>query len=164
METSIDKTKREIANHLTTNQWLYQYSVFFDVSDMDHNTAKVLAIEWFDRFDDIKFRDYLRKTSDTAILFVIRTTLIRNRSDNKRFRQVYLTLYCNHILDLDEVVYNYIDNDEAIINVIHRKVKPNKLITTASTIKNQDLHNLDFLQGKKRYSLINKKLLIKHDV
>src|SRR5699024_12679385 len=123
---------------------------------MEHKTAKVLAIEWFDRFDDIKFRDYLRKTSDTAILFVIRTTLIRNRSDNKRFRQVYLTLYCNHLLDLDDVIYNYMDNDEAIINVIYRKVKPNKIITTASAIKNQNLHNLDFLQGKKRYSLINK--------
>lgn len=55
------------------------------------------------------------------------------------------------------------DNDEAIINVIYRKVKPNKIITTASAIKNQNLHNLDFLQGKKRYSLINKKLLIKLD-
>lgn len=164
MESSTDKTKREIINLLTNYQWQYQYSIFFDVRDTDYDEAKALAIQWFDSFDDIKFRDYLRKTSNTAILFMIRTTLIRNRSDNERFKQVYLTLYCNHLLNLDDVIYNYIDNDEATINVIHKKVKPEKITTTISAIKNQKLHNLDFLEGKKRYSLINRKLLIKLDV
>lgn len=160
MESSTDKTKREIINLLTKYQWQYQYSIFFDVRDTDYDEAKVLAIEWFDSFDDIKFRDYLRKTSDTAILFLIRTTLIKNRTDNKRFKQVYLTLYCNHPLNLDEVIYKYIDNDEATINVIKRKVKPEKVASTVSAIKKQKLHDLEFLGNKKRYSLINKKLLV----
>ncbi len=160
METSTDRTKREITNHLTTNQWLYQYSVFFDVRDMDYKTAKVAATEWFDSFDDIKFRDYLRKTSGTAILFVIRTNLVRNRPDNKRFKQLYLTLYCNQQLHLDDVIYKYLDSDEDTINVIFRKVKAGKIDSTVIAIKNQKLHDLEFLGNKKRYSLINKKLLV----
>lgn len=161
METSTDKTKREITNYLTTNQWLYQYSVFFDVSYLEHDRAKVVALEWFNSFDDIKFRDYLRKTSDTAILFIIRTHLIRNRIDNKRFKQVYLTLFCNEALYLDDVIYNYFDSDEVIgINVVFRNVKAEKIASTVSAIKNQKLHDLSFLVGKKRYSLINKKLLV----
>lgn len=135
-------------------------SVFFDVRDMDYKTAKVAATEWFDSFDDIKFRDYLRKTSDTAILFMIRTTLIKNRLDNKRFKQVYLTLFCNQQLQLDDVIYNYLDSDEDIINVVFRKVTAEKIASTVRAIKSQKLHDLEFLGNKKRYSLINKKLLI----
>lgn len=160
METSTDKTKREIINLLTKYQWQYQYSVFFDVRDMDYKTAKVAATEWFDSFDDIKFRDYLRKTSDTAILFMIRTHLIKNRTDNKRFKQVYLTLYCNQQLHLDDVICNYINSDEDTINVVFRKVTAEKIDSTVSAIKNQKLHDIEFLGNKKRYSLINKKLLV----
>ena len=163
MESSEDKTKREITNLLTNYQWQYQYSIFFDIRDTDYDEAKVLAIAWLDSFDDIKFRDYLRKTSDTAILFIIRTTLIKNRTDNKRFKQIYLTLYCNQQLHLDDVIYNYLDSDEDTINVIFRKVSDYKIHTTATTIKNQKLHDLSFLVGKKRYSLINKKLLVKYE-
>jgi len=160
LESSEDKTKREITNLLTNYQWQYQYSIFFDVRGTVYDEAKVLAIAWLDSFDDIKFRDYLRKTSDTAILFMIRTTLIKNRTDNKRFKQVYLTLYCNQQLYLDDVIYNYLDSDEDTINVVFRKVKAGKIDSTVSAIKNQKLHDLEFLGNKKRYSLINKKLLI----
>lgn len=160
MESSKDKTKREIINLLTNHQWQYQYSIFFDVRDTDYEEAKVLAVEWFNSFNDIKFRDYLRKTSDTAILFMIRTTIIKNRADNKRFKQVYLTLYCNQQLYLDDVIYNYLDSDGDTINVVFRKVKAEKIASTVSAIKNQKLHDLEFLGNKKRYSLINKKLLV----
>lgn len=161
MELSTDKTKREIINLLTNYQWLYQHSIFFDVSDKDHDTAKRLAINWLDSFDDIKFRDYLRKTSDTAILFMIRTGFIKNRLDKKNIKQVYITMYCNDQLSLDDVVYKYLDSDgTASINVICRKVKDCKMASTATAIKNQKLHDLSFLDGKRRYSLINRKLLI----
>ncbi len=161
MESSKDKTKREITNLLTNYQWQYQYSIFFDVSDKDKDTAKRLAVEWFDSFNDIKFRDYLRKTSDTAVLFMLRTGFIRNRTDKKTIKQVYITLYCNDKLSLDGVIYNYYKTEEVVgINVMSRKVNDYKINTTATAIKNQKLHDLGFLGGKKRYSLINKKLLI----
>lgn len=163
MESSTDKTKRKIINLLTNYQWQYQYSIFFDVSYADSDTAKRLAVEWFDSFDDIKFRDYLRKTSDTAVLYVIRTGFIRNRLDKKTIKQVYITLYCNDKLSLDDVIYNYYDTDKTIgINIVSRKVTDYKINTTATTIKNQKLHDLAFLGNKKRYSLINKKLLKNH--
>lgn len=161
MELSADKTKREIVNLLTKNRWAYQYSIFFDVSDKDSDTAKRLAVTWFDSFNDIKFRDYLRKTSNTAILFVIRTGFIRNRLDRKTIKQIYITLYCNDKLSLDDVIYNYYKTEEVVgINVMSRKVNDYKINTTATAIKNQKLHDLDFLGDKKRYSVINRKLLI----
>jgi hypothetical protein len=161
VELSADKTKREIVNLLTNYQWQYQYSIFFDVSDKDSDTAKRLAIEWFDSFNDIKFRDYLRKTSKTALLFMIRTGFIRNRLDKKTIKQVYITLYCNNKLSLDDVIYNYYDTDEVVgINVMSRKVTDYKINTTVTAIKSQKLHDLSMLSGKKRHSLINKKLLI----
>lgn len=160
MESSTDKTKRQIINLLTSYQWQYQYSIFFDVSDEDSDTAKRLAVTWFDSFNDIKFRDYLRKTSNTAILFVMRTGFIRNRLDRKTIKQVYITLYCNDKLSLDDVIYNYYKTEEVVgINVMSRKVNDYKINTTATAIKNQKLHDLDFLGGKKRYSVINRKSL-----
>ena len=161
MEHSEDKTKRELIKLLTNQQWKYQYSIFFDVSSFDVDTAKDLAISWLDDFNDIKFRDYLRKVSDTAILFVIRTGLIRNRFDKKVFKQVYITMYCNKHINLDDVVSRYYTGSyDSSINVMSRKVTESKLNRTISTLNNQRLHDLSFLSNKKRYSLINRKLLI----
>ena len=161
MESSTDKTKRKIINLLTNYQWQYQYSIFFDVSYADSDTAKRLAVEWFDSFDDIKFRDYLRKTSDTAVLFIIRTGFIKNRDDKKTIRQVYITMYCNTEINL---AYYLESKGEDNLNVIKRKLKPWRIPSAVETIKKQKLHDLAFLGNKKRYSLINKKLLIKLDV
>ena len=71
LELSKDKTKRNIINLLTDYEWLYQYSIFCDVSDLDCEKAKILAVEWIHNFNDIKFRDYLRKVNNTAILFTL---------------------------------------------------------------------------------------------
>lgn len=158
MELSTDKTKRELINLLTNYAWSYQYSVFFDVSHMDNDQAKAKAVNWLDDFDDIKLRDYLRKTSNTAILFVIRTALIKNRLDNKRFKQVYLTMYCNSQLNLEGYLNSKIEGN---LNVMKREINAVKMATTVNAIKNQKLHDLAFLGSKKRYSLINKKLLLK---
>ena len=156
METSEDKTKREITNLLTNNEWKYQYSIFCDVSHLAHDRAKVVALEWFNDFDDIKLRDYLRKTSDTAVLFIIRTGFIRNRDDKKTIRQVYITMFCNTEINL---AYYLESKGEDSLNVIKRKLKPWRIPRAVETIKKQKLHDLAFLGNKKRYSLINKKLL-----
>lgn len=161
MELSSDKTKREITNLLTHNEWKYQYSIFCDVRYLAHERAKVIALEWFNDFDDIKLRDYLRKTSDTAVLFIIRTGFMRNRPDKKTVKQIYLTMYCNTEINL---AYYLESKGECNLNVIKRKLKPWRIPRTVATIKKQKLHNLEFLGNKKRYSLINKKLLIKLDV
>lgn len=156
MELSSDKTKREITNLLTNNEWKYQYSIFCDVSYLAHERAKVVALEWFNDFDDLKLRDYLRKTSDTAVLFIIRTGFIRERHDRKTVKQVYLTMYCNTKINLA----HYLESKgESNLNVIDRKLKPWRIPKAVKTIKKQKLHDLEFLGNKKRYSLINKKLL-----
>lgn len=61
MENSEDKTVRHIVNYLTNYDWLYQYSIFVDVNDLDVKEAKEVAKNWLLKFDDKKFRDYLRK-------------------------------------------------------------------------------------------------------
>ena len=38
---------------LTDYEWLYQYSIFCDVNDLDYEKAKTLAVEWVNHFDDI---------------------------------------------------------------------------------------------------------------
>lgn len=159
MESSTDKTKRKIINLLTNYQWQYQYSIFFDVSYLAHDRAKVVALEWFNDFDDIKLRDYLRKTSDTAVLFIIRTGFIKNRDDKKTIRQVYITMYCNTEINL---AYYLESKGEDNLNVIKRKLKPWRIPRAVETIKKQKLHDLVFLGNKNRYSLINKKLLKNH--
>ena len=161
MESSADKTKREMSNLLTNYQWAYQYSIFFDVSYLAYDKARVASLEWFNEFNDIKLRDYLRKTSDTAVLFIIRTGFIRNRNDKKKIRQVYLTIFCNTEINL---AYYLERKGEDNLNVIKRKLKPWRIASAVETIKKQNLHNLEFLGNKKRYSLINKKLLVKLDV
>lgn len=159
MELSSDKTKREITNLLTNNEWKYQYSIFCDVSYLAHERAKVVALEWFNDFDDIKLRDYLRKTSDTAVLFIIRTGFIRNREDKKTIRQIYITMYCNTETNL---AYYLESKGEDNLNVIKRKLTPWRIPRAVEAIKKQKLHDLAFLGNKKRYSLINKKLLRNH--
>lgn len=160
LELSESKTKRKMIDLLSNYQWLYQYSIYCDVHNLDYEEAKIVAMSWIKDFDDKKLRDYLRKTSETAILFIVRASTIRNRSDRKFVRQIYLTMYCNESLNLDNCerygVYP--------LNVQHRRVREWKMVSTCNAIQRQALHNLDSLNGKKRYTVINRRLLIPKEI
>ena len=148
---------------LLNYDWLYQYSIFCDVNDLDYEKAKVLAVDWIHNFDDGKLRDYLRKTTNTAILFIIRVGLIRNRLDKKRVKQVYITMYCNEKLNLancKNYLVNYEQGEIPSLNIINKKVSSWQIEKTTNTLRKQALHNLDFLGNKKRYSVINRKYLV----
>lgn len=163
MELSKDKTKRNMINLLTDYEWLYQYSIFCDVSDLDYEKAKILAVEWIHNFNDIKFRDYLRKVNDTAILFILRVGLIRNRLDNKRIKQVYITMYANDKIKINNVesyLVGYEEGEIPSLNIMNKKVSSWQVEKTTNTLRKQALHNLDFLGDKKRYSVINRKHLV----
>lgn len=160
MELSKDKTKRKIIDLLSNNQWLYQCSIFCDVSSLEYEQAKEIAVSWIHDFDDRKFRDYLRNTSDTAILFIVRAGLIRNRSDNKRIKQIYITMYCNELLNLEHRHNYFKDGEGVILNEMSRKVKDGAIDRTCKTLRKQALHDLSSLGKKDRYSVINKKLLV----
>ena len=87
--------------------------------------AKTLAVEWVNHFDDIKFRDYLRKVNNTAILFILRVALIKNRLDNKRIKQVYITMYCNDELNINNVesyIVGYEQGEIPSLNIMNKKV------------------------------------------
>lgn len=62
LESSEDKTKRKMIDLLSNYQWLYQYSIFCDVHDLEYEEARDVAMSWIHDFDDKKLRDYLRKT------------------------------------------------------------------------------------------------------
>lgn len=156
MERSVDKTKRKMINLLSNNQWKYQYSIFCDVQDLDYEDAKDAAIAWIHDFNHKKLRDGLRKVCNTAILFIVRTHFIRNRPDRRRVKQIYLTIFCNEILNLD-ICQRYTSYP---LNVVHRKVSEWKITTTCNALQTQALHDLSSLNGMKRYSVINSSLLI----
>lgn len=156
VESSENKTKRKMIDLLFNYQWSYQYSIYCDVHNLEYEEAKVVAMSWINDFDDKKLRDYLRKTSETAILFIVRAGTIRNRSDRKLVKQIYLTMFCNADLNLDNCErYGLYP-----LNFQRRKVHEWKIRTTCNAIQRQALHNLDSLNGKKRYTIINKGLLI----
>ena len=150
-------------NLLTDYEWLYQYSIFCDVSNLDYEKAKILAVEWIHNFDDIKFRDYLRKVNNTAILFILRVALIRNRLDNKRIKQVYITMYANDKIKINNVgsyLVGYAQGEIPSLNIMNKKVNGWQIERTTNTLRKQALHNLGFLGDKKRYSVINRKHLV----
>lgn len=150
-------------NLLTDYDWSYQYSIFCDVSNLDYDKAKVLAVEWVHNFDDIKFREYLRKVNNTAILFIFRVALIRNRLDNKRIKQVYITMYANDKIKINNVesyLVGYEEGEIPSLNIMNKKVSSWQVEKTTNTLRKQALHNLDFLGNKKRYSIINRKYLV----
>lgn len=159
LESSQSKTKRNMIALLSNYQWSYQYSIFCDVSDLEYEQAKDVAMSWIHDFDDLKLRDYLRKTSNTAILFSVRVHMIRGRDDKKRFPQIYLTMYCNDSLNLSGCV-NYFKNTIYPLNFMDRRLSERKLLKTCNSIKRQALHDISSLDGKHRISIINRKLLI----
>lgn len=159
MERSADKTKRKMIDLLSNYQWSYQYSIFCDVHSLEYEQAKDVAMLWMHNFNDKKLRDYLRKTSETAILFIVRAHTIRNRADKKPVKQIYLTMYCNKLLNLENCE-RYFENDSYPLNVMHKKISKWKIGTTCNALMRQALHNLDSLGEKKRYTVINSKLLI----
>lgn len=160
LESSQSKTKRKMIDLLSNYQWSYQYSIYCDVHNLNYEEAKIVAMSWIQDFDDKKLRDYLRKTSETAILFIVRASTIRNRSDRKFVRQIYLTMYCNEALNLDNCERYGVHP----LNVQSRRVHEGKMASTCNAIKRQALHNLDSLNGKKRYTVINKGLLIPKEI
>jgi len=159
LESSESKTKRNMIALLSNYQWSYQYSIFCDVNDLEWEQAKDVAMSWIHDFDDLKFRDYLRKTSSTAILFNIRVHVVKGRADKKRFPQIFLTMYCNDSLSLSDCE-NYFGNDAYPLNVMHKRLSKWKIRSTCDAIRTQALHNISSLDGKHRISIINRKLLI----
>lgn len=159
LESSESKTKRNMIDLLSNYQWSYQYSIFCDVNDLEWEQAKDIAMSWIHDFDDLKFRDYLRKTSNTAILFNIRVHMVKGREDKKRFPQIFLTMYCNSSLNLSGCE-NYFKNATYPLNFMHKRLSKWKIRTTCEAIRTQALHNISSLEGKDRISIINRKLLI----
>jgi hypothetical protein len=157
MENSEDKTVRHIVNYLTNYDWLYQYSIFVDVNDLDVEEAKDVAKNWLLKFDDKKFRDYLRKkkgNEDVAMMYVLRKHLHKNHSSKKSFQQFYITIYSSdEIKGIDHIQFYY---SVFPLNTLGRKVTDKKIKSTCTSLKNQKLHDLSLLGGKKRYTIINK--------
>ncbi|MFW2171761.1 hypothetical protein ACG93W_18245 [Acinetobacter baumannii] len=156
MESSNDKTVRKMINYLSNYEWMYQYSMFVDVLSFELEEAKNVAKNWLLKFDDKKFRDYLRKkkgNEDVAMMYVIRKTIHKNHPSKKSFQQFYITMYSsNEIHGLDHA-QSYSDFP---LNTLDRKVTDKKIKSTCSALKNQKLHDLSLLGGKKRYTIINK--------
>lgn len=144
--------------YLSNYEWLYQYSIFVDVVPLELDDAKEVAKTWLLTFDDLKFRDYLRKmNSDVAMMYVLRKTTHKNHPSGKRFQQYYITIFTTDILDGLDNISRYASYP---CNVINRKVKATKIESTCNALKKQALYDLSSLGEKKRYSIINRSKLI----
>lgn len=169
MELSSDKTARNLVYNLSEYQWMYQYSIFIDLNDVEIDIAKEIALSWLDIFDDSKFRDYLRKVNNqVAILYITRKHIHKTHPSNKRFPQFYITLYTTKRINGVDKSSNYIDfnrlkenNCRIKTNYLLRKITLNKIQSTCHAIKKQALHDLSLLGHKKRFTIINRKHLIK---
>ena len=160
MESSADKTKRKLIKLIEDHAWKYQTSIFVDVLPLELEEAKVVAVEWLKAFDDVKFRDYLRKKHrDTAMIYMLRKTQHRKHESGKSFQQVYVTIFSNTMIDCTrEKVNEYVANYD--LNIISRKLTSAKIESTCRALRNQGLHNLSNLGDKKRYSVLNKRKCI----
>ncbi len=158
MESSEDKTVRKMIYYLSNYEWLYQYSIFVDVVPLELDDAKEVAKTWLLTFDDLKFRDYLRKmNSDVAMMYVLRKTTHKNHPSGKRFQQYYITIFTTDSLSgIDKVNY-YVDYS---CNVLNRSVTCRKIESTCNALRKQNLHDLSSLGNKKRYSILNKSKLV----
>lgn len=163
MELIKDKTIKNLVYNLSEYQWLYQYSIFIDVNNLDIDVAKIVALSWLDNFNDLQFRDYLRKTNQqVAILYIIRKHIHRNHSSKKTFPQFYVTLYTTEKINGLERSQQYINsNINLTTNYLKRQISQYKIQQTCNTLKKQALHDLSSLGNKKRFTIINKKHLIK---
>jgi hypothetical protein len=159
MESSEDKTVRKMISTLRDYEWLYQYSIFVDVNDLDIEDAKYTAKNWLMKFDDKRFRDNLRKGKENkniGMMYVIRKTLHKIHPSKKSFQQFYITIFSTDVIHgIDNVGY-YSDLN---FNVLSRKVTEKKIESTCSALKNQKLHDISLLGGKKRYTILNRSKL-----
>lgn len=154
MEHSEDKTVRSMVASLNNYQWLYQYSIFVNVLELELDEAKGVASEWLLSFDDVKFRTYLRKkNSDVGMMYILRKTSHKSHPSGKRFQQYYITIFAIDSLDGLEAVNRY---SVYKCNVMNRKVTDKKIESTCNALKKQKLHDLSSLGNKHRYSLLNK--------
>lgn len=156
MENSEDKTVRNMITYLSKYEWLYQYSMFVDVNDLEIAEAKKVAKNWIIEFDDKKFRDYLRKkkgNEDVAMMYVIRKHLHKQHPSKKSFQQFYITIYSTNKVQGFDDCQSY---SSFPLNPLDRKVRKKKITSTCSALKSQQLHNLSLLGEKKRYTIINK--------
>lgn len=158
MESSTDKTKRNLIDVLTKYEWKYQTSIFVDVVNDELDVAKRHALEWVDEFDDNSFKTYLRKSQrDQAMLYVLRKTQHKNHPSKKYFPQFYITVFSQSSLGLNNERVNIYST--YLLNCIDRKLPINKIQSTCHAIKIQELHDLSSLGNKKRYTVLNKSKL-----
>lgn len=161
MESSADKTKRKLIKLIEDHAWKYQTSIFVDVLPLELEEAKVVAVEWLKDFEDVKFREFLRKKNKhTAMLYMLRKTQHRSHDSGKSFQQVYITIFSNTMIDCTrERVNEYMLNYD--LNISSRKLTSTKIESTCRALRNQRLHNLSNLGDKKRYSILNKSKVTK---
>lgn len=161
MESSEDKTVRHMVNYLINYEWLYQYSIFVDVNNLDVEEAKNIAKNWLLTFDDGKLKNYLRKkkdSKDVAMMYVIRKTAHKNHPSKKVFPQFYITIFSTDSIQvLDNDLESYFSDFP--LNVLNRNVTREKIESTCSALKKQKLHDISLLGSKKRYTIINKSKL-----
>ncbi|EEV23325.1 hypothetical protein ENHAE0001_2057 [Enhydrobacter aerosaccus SK60] len=72
-------------------------------------------------------------------------------------------MYANDKIKINNVesyIVGYEQSEIPSLNIMNKKVSSWQIEKTVNTLRNQALHNLDFLGDKKRYSVINRKHLV----
>jgi len=148
-EPSEDKTIRKYLHALTSYEWSYRHSVFYD----DHSESTHLLN------DMAAFKQALRRKHPEQP-FLIRIQLL-NRE--KKLQAYLMIMTTEKVKDLQEIANK---SFSAPANTMGEKVRPEKLETIATKIRNQKPHDLQWFFKKpqvRRWTILNKEKLIPVD-
>lgn len=157
LESSHQKTIRKLTSWLKNYHWLFQYHIVCDFQNVSIDEAKNFAMQWPVHFNDIQFKDDLRrKNHHVGILFMYRKGFITTHVSNKNFQHLYITLLSNDVLEFNNLQL-YIEKNYPIqLKILVRETTPSHLETLINSIKSSRLEDMKILGNRKKYSPLNK--------
>ncbi|ERH51198.1 hypothetical protein O203_23915 [Ectopseudomonas chengduensis] len=145
-EASEDKTIRKYLHALTSNEWTYRHSVFYD----DHNESVHLLD------DMIVFKQTLRRKHPEQP-FLIRIQLLNREKRPQAYLMIMTTKRVRDIQDIADKSFS------APPNTVGEPVNPKKLESIAGKIRTQKPHDLQWFFKKpqvRRWTILNKEKLL----
>lgn len=155
-ESPKDKTKRKLLNYYKNYLWEQQISLF-PQGENDEDLINTIP-NYMTEFKNKLMRSF----PEVAFLVEIRRHI--NKLYNKN--QIIMVIHCSKLIDykkvnsLVEIVY------ASQVKAIDKKITDRLLLKAHNSIKNQRLHNVEGLLGRKirRYNIINKAQLRVRDI
>ena len=161
LETSQQKTIRKLTSWLKNNRWLFQYYIVCSVNDLPVHQARHDAMQWPACFNDLKFKDDLRrKNSHAGMLFIYLKGFVTKHPSSKNFQHIYISLLSNDVLEFNDLRQYFDPDSEIRLKVMVREIHPSHITQMISSIKSHSFEDMPALGLRKKYSPLNKNRFI----